>query len=163
MKRIFQSHWCKSITGFYVHHRLSNVLVTQITGDAAKYIEKITDDLLAQAFQELLSHFYPDNQTPQPKQLIRSSWSNQSYIHGSHTFVKIGSSIHDIKQLAVPWPNKPAKPLILFAGEGTHERFYGTAHGAYLSGVREGKRIVEISKQNILFVCLFVYSVMIME
>lgn len=142
----FDSHWCKSITGFYVHPRLSNVLVTQIAGDAAKYIEKISDDLLAQAFQELLSHFYPDNQAPKPKQLIRSSWSNQPFIHGSHTFVKIGSSIHDIKQLAIPWPNKPAKPLILFAGEGTHERFYGTAHGAYLTGVREGKRIVEVHK-----------------
>ncbi|CAF4278359.1 unnamed protein product, partial [Adineta steineri] len=40
---------------------------------------------------------------------------------------------------------KSAKPLILFAGEGTHERFYGTAHGAYLSGIREAKRIIQIN------------------
>lgn len=122
------------------------MLITQIAGEAAKYIENIPDDLLAAAFQELLSHFYPDNQTPRPEQILRSRWFNQSYVHGSHTFIKIGSSIHDIKQLALPWPNKPSKPLILFAGEGTHERFYGTAHGAFLTGIREGKRIVELYK-----------------
>ncbi len=141
-----KNQWCKSITGFNVHHRLSNVLATQISGEAAKYIETIPDDLLSAAFQELLSHFYPDNQTSKPTQLIRSRWFNQPFIRGSHTFIKIGSSIHDIKQLAVPWPNKPAKPLILFAGEGTHERFYGTAHGAYMTGIREAKRIVELYK-----------------
>ncbi|CAF1158250.1 unnamed protein product [Rotaria sordida] len=140
----FNSQWCKNINGFYVHHRLSNVLVTQITGEAAKYIETISDELLAMAFQELLCLFYPDNQSPLPEQIIRSRWFHQPFIHGTHTFIKIGSSIHDIKQLAVPWPNKPAKPLILFAGEGTHERFYGTTHGAYMTGIREAKRIVEL-------------------
>ncbi|CAF1378465.1 unnamed protein product [Rotaria magnacalcarata] len=143
-KTSFTSDWCKSITGFHVHPRLPNVLVTRISGEAAKYIETIPDDLLAMAFQELLYHFYPDNQTPKPEQLIRSRWFNEPFIRGSHTFIKIGSSMHDIKQLAVPWPNKPAKPLILFAGEGTHERFYGTVHGAYMTGIREAKRIIEL-------------------
>ncbi|UJR27805.1 hypothetical protein I4U23_009074 [Adineta vaga] len=146
MNTSFDNQWCKSITGFYVHHRLANVLTTTICGEAAKYMETIPDDLLAIALQELLGHFYPDNPSPLPEQLIRSQWFNEPYIHGSHTFVKLGSSIHDIKQLAMPWPNKPAKPLVLFAGEGTHDRFYGTAHGAYLSGVREAKRIVELYK-----------------
>jgi len=112
-------------------------------------METIPDELLSLAFQELLCHFYPDNPSPKPEQLIRSRWFNQSFIRGTHTFIKIGSSIHDIKQLALPWPNKPAKPLILFAGEGTHERFYGTAHGAYISGVREAKRIIELYTTNL--------------
>ncbi|CAF1286180.1 unnamed protein product [Adineta ricciae] len=142
----FDNQWCKSITGFYVHHRLANVLTTQISGEAAKFIETIPDDLLAVALQELLGHFYPDNPSPLPEQLIRSQWFNDPFTRGSHTFIKLGSSIHDIKQLAMPWPNKPAKPLVLFAGEGTHDRFYGTAHGAYLTGVREAQRLVQLYK-----------------
>jgi len=141
-----KSQWCKSITGFYVHHRLSNILITHINGEAAKYIETIPDDLLSNCFQELFSRFYPDNQIPKPNQLIRSQWFNKPFTYGSHTFIKIGSSIHDIKQLAMPWPNKPAGPLILFAGEGTHQRFYGTTHGALMTGVREAKRILELYK-----------------
>ncbi|CAF4382480.1 unnamed protein product, partial [Rotaria magnacalcarata] len=38
-KTSFTSDWCKSITGFHVHPRLPNVLVTRISGEAAKYIE----------------------------------------------------------------------------------------------------------------------------
>ena len=121
-----------------------NVLVTQINGEAAKYIETIPDELLAMAFQELFFHFYPDNPSPKPEQILRSRWYHSPFVRGSHTFIKIGSSIHDVKQLATPWPNKPAKPLILFAGEGTHNRFYGTTHGAYMSGIREAKRIIEV-------------------
>ena len=131
-----------------MHPRLPNVLMTEIRGEAAKYIETIPDELLANAFQELLCQFYPDNPSPEPKQLIRSRWFNEPYIYGSHTYIKLGSSIHDIKQLALPWPNKPEKPLILFAGEGTHDRFYGTAHGAYLTGIREGKRIIDVYQNS---------------
>lgn len=120
------------------------MLVTQVSGEAGKYTETIPDELLALALQELLCHFYPDNPSPVPEQLLRSRWSHNPFTRGSHTFIKLGANVHDIKQLAAPWPNKPARPLVLFAGEGTHERFYSTAHGAYLTGIREGKRIVEL-------------------
>ncbi len=143
---LLQSQWCKSITGFYVHPHLSNTLVTQINGEAAEYIESIPDDLLSNCFQELFSRFYPDNRAPKPKQLIRSQWFNKSFIHGSHTFIELGSSIHDIKQFAIPCSNKSVEPKILFAGEGTHERFYGTMHGAFLTGIREAKRIIQFYK-----------------
>jgi spermine oxidase len=144
---LFKSQWCKSLTGFYVHHRLSNILVTEIGGDAGKYIEVIPDELLTNCFQEIFSRFYSDYQMPKPNKLIRSQWFNKPFIYGTHTFIKLGSSIHDIKQLAIPWLNKSAQPLILFAGEGTHERFYGTAHGAFITGVREAKRIVQLYKK----------------
>lgn len=66
-------------------------------------------------------------------------------MYGTHTFIQLCSNIHDIKQLAAPWPNQPAaRPLLLFAGEGTHERYYGTMHGAFLSGIREAKRIADL-------------------
>ena len=35
--------------------------------------------------------------------------------------------------------------MILFAGEATHAHYFGTVHGAYLSGVREAKRILKQS------------------
>ncbi|UJR21809.1 hypothetical protein I4U23_024887 [Adineta vaga] len=145
----YDSQWYKSITGFYVHHNLSNTLVTQIGGEAGKYIETIPDEILSNCFQELFCRFYPDIQIPKPNKLIRSQWFNNTSTYGSHTFIALGSTIHDIKRLALPWPNKPTEPLVLFAGEGTHERFYGTAHGAFLTGIREAKRIVELYKNNI--------------
>ncbi len=78
--------------------------------------------------------------------MIRSQWFTKSFVHGSHTYIEIGSSIHDIKQCAKPWSNKSPEPKVLFAGEGTHERFYGTMHGAFLTGIREAKRIIQLKK-----------------
>lgn len=124
------------------------MLVTEISGEAAKYVETIPDDLLSASFEELLCHFYPDNPSPSAEKIIRSRWFNEPFVCGSHTFIKLGSSIHDIKQLASPIPNKPEKPLVLFAGEATHERFYGTAHGAFLTGIREAKRIIEFQQSR---------------
>ena len=140
---LLQSQWCRSITGLHVHQHLSNTLVTQIPGEAGKYIESMPDQLLIDCFQELFSRFYPDNPLPPPRQLIRSHWSTKPNIYGSHTFIAMGSSIHDIKQYAKPLANRDHRPQILFAGEGTHEQFYGTVHGAFISGIREAKRLVQ--------------------
>ena len=35
------------------------------------------------------------------------------------------------------------QPRLFFAGEATHLRYYSTAHGAYLSGQREAKRLID--------------------
>jgi len=31
---------------------------------------------------------------------------------------------------------------VLFAGEATHDKFYTTTHGAYLTGIREAERLI---------------------
>ncbi|CAF0753078.1 unnamed protein product [Didymodactylos carnosus] len=128
---------------FDVARKQSNVLVTFMSGETAKYVENMPDDLLAYAFQELLSRFFTDLQVPVPIKIIRSQWNNDHYIQGSHTFIKIGSTTNDIKSYAFPVLDKKNSPLILFAGEGTHEKYYSTTHGAYLSGIREAQRIIE--------------------
>jgi polyamine oxidase len=37
---------------------------------------------------------------------------------------------------------EPAGERLMFAGEATNPEFFGTVHGAYLSGVREAERIL---------------------
>lgn len=37
------------------------------------------------------------------------------------------------------------KPLqVLFAGEATHVNFYTTTHGAYITGIREAQRLIDL-------------------
>ena len=38
----------------------------------------------------------------------------------------------------------PGSKNLYFAGEHTHELYRATVHGAYLTGVREAKRIVSL-------------------
>lgn len=34
-------------------------------------------------------------------------------------------------------------PVILFAGEACHEKYFSTAHGAFLSGMEQAQKIVD--------------------
>lgn len=38
-------------------------------------------------------------------------------------------------------------PVVQFAGEACHEKYFSTAHGAFLSGFEQAQRIVEFYKQ----------------
>ena len=40
-----------------------------------------------------------------------------------------------------------SSPVVLFAGEACHEKYFSTAHGAFLSGFEQAHRIVEFYKQ----------------
>ena len=40
------------------------------------------------------------------------------------------------------------KNFVLFAGEATHDNYYSTVHGAFLTGLRESERILK-STENI--------------
>lgn len=32
---------------------------------------------------------------------------------------------------------------VMFCGEATHHEYFGTTHGAYLSGIREAERLID--------------------
>ncbi|MCO5553372.1 hypothetical protein L7F22_006893 [Adiantum nelumboides] len=97
------------------------------------------------------------------KGVLRSKWATNPLSQGSYSFVAVGSSGKDIDNLARPLPeinesgeayarsNQIAmhSPLqLLFAGEATHRSFYSTTHGAFLSGIREAKRLLEFFKNG---------------
>ena len=43
--------------------------------------------------------------------------------------------------LAAPIPCED-QPMVLFAGEATHDHYYSTLHAAYATGLREADRII---------------------
>jgi hypothetical protein len=80
----------------------------------------------------------------------RSKWDEETYANGSYTFIKKGSSIEDIKNLARPlvileifinlkivkiFKNKFFKQnRVFFAGEATTYKYTSTVHGAHITG-----------------------------
>uniref|UniRef100_A0A8C2EPB6 Zgc:66484 n=1 Tax=Cyprinus carpio TaxID=7962 RepID=A0A8C2EPB6_CYPCA len=139
--------WFKKITGFDTVARHPTALCGWITGREALYMEKLQDSEIRDICVRLLRSFTGWS-VPEVSKTLISRWGSDSHVRGSYTFIPDGvDGVKAHKALASPLPPKDEsrgrKHLqVLFAGEATHENFYTTTHGAYLTGVREAERLI---------------------
>jgi len=76
------------------------------------------------------------NSVPNPAHWIVSKWMSDTFSGGSYTNVPMGGVYGNYDILAEPVADK-----VFFAGEATERTFPGTVHGAFISGIREARRI----------------------
>ena len=114
------------------------VIVGLTRGRHARSIEKMgNEDVIQAALSDLRSMF--GSRVPQNiAGSVITRWHSDEFSGGSYSHVSPGSSFSDHKTLASPIDNR-----IFFAGEATHARYPGTVHGAYLSGERAAKEIMQ--------------------
>lgn len=126
--------WQKKIFSF--SQVTDTVLLGWISGKEAEYAETLSQDTIAETCTDILRKFLNDPYVPKPKACVCTHWHSEPYTKGSYTAVAVGASQCDIENLALPLYTKRTnkKPTLLFAGEHTHNSFYSTVHGAYLSG-----------------------------
>lgn len=99
-------------------------------GDAARSREALSDrDAVGEVVAAL--------DAPEPTGSLVTRWAADPYARGSYTFLAVGSSPADLRTLA-----EPVSERLGFAGEATHEEFFATVHGAYMTGIREAERIL---------------------
>lgn len=91
---------------------------------------EIVDGALA-ALQELLGETVPP---PMATHVTR--WRSDPFSLGSYSYMPVGASPADMNELA-----RPVGTRLLFAGEATFYDYFGTVHGALLSGLREAERL----------------------
>lgn len=108
----------------------SPVLVGIRGGAAARSRESLSDEDTVAAVVEAMG-------APEPTAAVVTRWASDPYARGSYSFLAVGSSPADQRALA-----EPVGDRLLFAGEATHEEFFATVHGAYMSGIREADRIL---------------------
>uniref|UniRef100_A0A8C2HGR0 Zgc:66484 n=1 Tax=Cyprinus carpio TaxID=7962 RepID=A0A8C2HGR0_CYPCA len=136
--------WFKKITGFDTVARHPTALCGWITGREALYMEKLQDSEI----RDICVRSFTGWSVPEVSKTLISRWGSDSHVRGSYTFIPDGvDGVKAHKALASPLPPKDEsrgrKHLqVLFAGEATHENFYTTTHGAYLTGVREAERLI---------------------
>ena len=99
-------------------------------GRNARSRESLTD-------QEAVGQVLAPLNAPPPTGALVTRWAADPHARGSYSFLAVGSSPDDMRNLAAP-----AGERLAFAGEATNEEYFGTVHGAYLSGLREAERII---------------------
>ena len=79
------------------------------------------------------------NSIPSPTNFLRTKWGQNINSFGAYSYPTNGSTSADFDTLANEVNNK-----IFFAGEHTEREYRGTVHGAYLSGIREADKIIDL-------------------
>ena len=119
-------------------HRFTGqpVLMAFVGGDFGRALELESDEAIAEHTVEILSRIMGER-VPDPVNGIASRWASDPFAGGSYSFIPVGASPADFDALAAPVGDR-----LFFAGEATIKEYYATVHGAYLSGVREARRII---------------------
>ncbi len=116
----------------------SNGLMTFAFGDYATVTESMTDSEISNEIMLNLKNIY-GNGIPNPTNFLRTKWGQNINSYGAYSYATNGSTSADFDTLANEVNNK-----VFFAGEHTEREYRGTVHGAYLSGIREAEKIIDL-------------------
>ena len=110
------------------------ILVGYNGGQTARLLENETDEQVILKVMQQWQTVFPN--IMKPEQYLLTRWGQDPYSLGSYSYLPVGATGEDRDFLAAPESNR-----LFFAGEATQRHFPATTHGAYLSGLREAKRI----------------------
>lgn len=141
-------NWEKSIYGFEEVYDNPNVLSAWIAGRGSEMMESLPADTVMEACVKILRQFTGNDTIPTPKGICRTTWHTDCFALGSYSYASTHSGIPEIKRLALPLPSA-GQPSLLFAGEATHPCYYSTVHGAFQTGIRAAKQILQTSQSKL--------------
>lgn len=119
-------------------HPSVNALMTFAYANYGRGTETMTD---AEIIDEIMVHLRDiyGNNIPNPTNILRTKWNTNINSFGSYSFTAVGTEMRHFEDLAAEVNNK-----LFFAGEHTEVDYFSTAHGAYLSGIREAEKIIDL-------------------
>lgn len=131
--------WCCGI--YAVSYDAAAVCVHfWLSGTYALKFSERSEERARSELSSLLSVLYEQNVTVHA--ILRSEWGKNPFTRGSYSYAAVGCPPHAVEQVSDPVPSADL-PLLCFAGEATHGRFFSTMHGAIESGIREAERCAQ--------------------
>lgn len=119
-------------------HPSVNALMTFAYADYARQTETMADAQIIDAIMAHLRDIYGNN-IPDPSNMLRTKWGSNENAYGAYAFTAVETEMRHFEDLAASVGNK-----LFFAGEHTEVDYFSTAHGAYLSGLREAQKIIDL-------------------
>jgi monoamine oxidase len=119
-------------------HPTANALMTFAYADYARQTETMTD---AQIINEIMGHLKDIYGTgiPAPTVMVRTKWQTNENSFSAYSYTAVGTEMRHFDDLAEEINDK-----LFFAGEHTETDYFSTAHGAYLSGIREADKLIAL-------------------
>ncbi|XP_011497071.1 PREDICTED: spermine oxidase-like [Ceratosolen solmsi marchali] len=150
------SSWTRDITGFDVLKDHQTVLLGWVGGKGACIIETLSQQQIIQDCAELFRFFLKNNNVPKANKCLWSCWASNQFIRGSYSHITKKCDITGVSPATLAEPiwrkvqyNEKQKclPILMLAGEATHDNFYSTTHGAYDSGIKQAQTFLSYITQ----------------
>jgi monoamine oxidase len=109
---------------------VENIIITMDSENST------TDSEIVNRAMNAFRGIHPD--APAPSSFRIARWDRNPFALGSYSYRATGSSSTDHEALAAPLRGR-----VLFVGEVTLSQYSAVVLGAYLSGVRKAKRILQ--------------------
>jgi len=155
------NHFLRPVEGNYTFANLhamlqNNVLCAWVRPNAIDTVEGMTDAEVMADVESVLRNMFPDTYEA-PLTFHVTRWKSDPYSRGAYSFVKTGATQSDYLHMSYPVTGKKSvddikgakcgkgyhpSTRLYFAGEATNREDSYTVHGAYMSGRREGHRII---------------------
>jgi polyamine oxidase len=120
-----------------LHYVDQPVLVCLVPPSFQNALESLTQADAKAGVLEVLRKIF-GNKVPDPTAVVQTRWKSDPWSLGAYSFDKLGATGGDRDRLAASTDGR-----LFFAGEATHRTMYSTVHGAYLSGCRAAREILE--------------------
>ncbi|XP_018406624.1 PREDICTED: spermine oxidase-like [Cyphomyrmex costatus] len=142
------SEWLCDVFSFFIVAHQPNLLCAWITGKNARHMETLSDtDVFDGLYLLLKNSFGKHYNVVKPIRILRSKWYTNEHFRGSYSFQSMVSERMGVKPRDLADPIMIGnKPVILFAGEATHDHYYSTVHGAIETGFREVERLIDFKR-----------------
>ncbi|KIH50992.1 hypothetical protein ANCDUO_18925 [Ancylostoma duodenale] len=128
----------------------NKILVAWVSGKGPGLISNLEDEELVDGITQHLREALGDQAIPRPVRIFRHSWITDPLVGGSYSYLtplSVKSVPDAFARMAEPILIDD-KPILCFAGEHTHPTMYQTTIGAYESGEREARRIIDYISQE---------------
>ncbi|KOB76175.1 Spermine oxidase [Operophtera brumata] len=136
-----EDKWTTMVFGASISMANEKCLVFWTSGDEAKLVETLSDDVVKSKLMGLLRKFMAKNHViPEPIDMVSNPYSR-----GSYSFDNVYTPDHpEVRaDLAEPIYDQKGKLRLMFAGEATSKSHFSTVHGAIESGRREAHRFLK--------------------
>lgn len=114
------------------------ILLGFSAADESRKIEAWSDQNIIASAMRTLRKIYGTG-IPEPIDYQITRWATDPFALGSYSYNPLGIAPDTRKLLAAPLERR-----VFFAGEATEHDYFGTAHGAYLSGLRAAHEILAL-------------------
>ncbi len=115
----------------------ANALVTFGLGNYGLAMESQSNQQIEADVLETLKTMF--GKVEQPEAVLVSRWTADPFTGGSYSYPGVGATPEDFAALAEPIADR-----LFFAGEHTIHQYRASVHGAYLTGIREARRIKDL-------------------